>query len=182
MTQQVALPVAVLDSSVLVPRWSRYCLQELAARPSPAYVPVWSEWIIAETWRVLTQQWLARTASPDQFEERTLPGNANRMLRFLLPVMRVVSLRGYAGRGPWPELTDNDDVPIWQTAVAAGAHLVVSNNVRHFPPLIEGRHTYGGIEYLTAIEFIEDLLGEDAEQVYGSPLPAGAAVRSQRGR
>src|SRR5919109_4671522 len=43
------------------------------------------------------------------------------MLRYLLPVMRVVTLRGYTGPDPWPGLTDPNDVPIWQTAVVAGA-------------------------------------------------------------
>ncbi|MBI4498980.1 MAG: PIN domain-containing protein [Chloroflexi bacterium] len=182
MTQQLALPLAVLDSSVLVPRWARVSLQCLAARQDPLYAPVWSEWIIAETWRVLTQQWLTRAPNPDQFDEATLRRAANGMLHYLLPVMRLVSLRAYTGSGPWPDLTDEDDAPIWQTAVVAGAQYVVSNNIGDFPPLVQGRHVYAGIEYLTAIEFIEDILGEDAEQIYGAPLPAGAAVRSRRGR
>jgi hypothetical protein len=180
--QERDLPMAVLDSSVLVPRWSRHCLQYLAARPSPPYVPVWSEWIIAETWRVLTQQWLTRIAAADQFDEATLKQGANGMLRFLLPVMRHVSLRDYAGSAPWPELTDPDDAPIWHTAVIVGAQYVISHNTRHFPPLAGGRHVYRDVEYVTAIEFIEDVLGEDAERVYTAPLPAGAPVRSRRGR
>jgi hypothetical protein len=32
--------------------------------------------------------------------------------------------------------------------------------VADFPPLVQGRHIYRGIEYLTAIEFVEDVLGE----------------------
>jgi hypothetical protein len=102
------------------------------------------------------------------------------MLRYLLPVMHFVSLRGYAGPAPWPALPDPDDVPIWETAVVAGAQFVVSLNTRHFPPLTQGRHAYGGVEYLTAIEFVEDVLGESAAAVNGGPLPAGAQVRSRR--
>lgn len=45
---------AVLDASVLVSRWSRLVLQALASGGAPSFVPVWSEWTIAETWRVLT--------------------------------------------------------------------------------------------------------------------------------
>lgn len=41
------------------------------------------------------------------------------------------------------------------------------------------RHLYHGVEFLTAIEFIADVLGEDAAVLYGQPLPAGV-VRSQR--
>ena len=39
---------------------------------------------------------------------------------------------------------------------------------------------HGGVEYLTAIEFVEDVLGADAVQFYGAPLPAGALLRSRR--
>lgn len=102
------------------------------------------------------------------------------MLDRLLPVMRFVSLRGYAGPPPWPGLTDPDDAPIWQTAVLADAQYVVSQNVRDFPPLVRGRHIYRGVEYLTAIEFIEDALGRNATAVYDAPLPAAAGLRSGR--
>jgi hypothetical protein len=134
------LPVVVLDTSVLVPRWSRFVLQRLAARAEPPFVPTWSEWIIAETWRTLAWRWLNRADHPDEFEWTSLTRTANEMLRYFLPVMRLVSLRGYTGPGPWPELTDEDDVPIWQTAIVAGAQYVVSHNFRDFPPLVDGRH------------------------------------------
>ena len=49
-------PVAVLDSSVLVPHWSRVVLQKPAAGSDSPDVPVRSEWVIAEPWRVLTYQ------------------------------------------------------------------------------------------------------------------------------
>jgi hypothetical protein len=41
------------------------------------------------------------------------------------------------------------------------------------------RHLYHDVEFLTAIEFIEAVLGEDAAALYGRPLPAGV-VRSRR--
>lgn len=173
-------PAAVLDSSVLVPTWSRFVLQRLAAAPDSPYSPVWSEWIIAETWRVLTWRWLAQAARSDQAEWRALSRAANRMLRQLLHVMRLVSLQGYAGPEPWSGLRDEEDAPIWQTAVVAGAQYVVSHNLRDFPPLVQGRHVYRGVEYLTAIEFVEDVLGENAVELYGAPLPRGALIRSGR--
>jgi hypothetical protein len=174
-----AIP-AVLDSGVLVPVWSRLVLQRLAARPSPSFTPVWSEWIIAETWRVLTWRWLVRAGRTDTAEWRNLSRAANAMLRELLPVMVLVSLRETVQVAPWPSLRDEDDAPIWQTAVAAGARYVVSQNVAHFPPLRDGRRTYNTVEYVTAIEFIEDVLGEDAAAILGTPLPAGALLRSRR--
>jgi hypothetical protein len=174
------VPRVVLDSSVLVQVWSRFVLQRLAARPAPGFAPVWSEWIIAETWRVLAWRWLARAGSADLAEWRRLSRAANAMLRHLLPVMMLVSLRDAPVVAPWPALSDEADAPIWGTAVVAGARYVVSQNLADFPPLEDGRHVYDGIEYLTVIEFIEDVLGENAALVFGSPLPRGAMVRSGR--
>jgi hypothetical protein len=39
----------VLDSSVLVPVWSRLLLSTLAAAQPIHYTAIWCEWIIAET-------------------------------------------------------------------------------------------------------------------------------------
>ena len=91
-------------------------------------------------------------------------------------VRTLVALRA------WPELSDEDDRPIWQTAVVAGAQYVVSQNVRHFPPLAQGHHIHGGVEYVTAIELIEDVLGESAAAAYDRPLPVQSALRSGRAR
>jgi hypothetical protein len=98
----------VLDSSVLVPVWSRLVLQRLAAAPHQRFRPAWSEWVIAETWRVLTWRWLAKHGPND---EAALTRAANRMLRRLLSVMRMASIRNYAGPVPWPTLRDADDNP-----------------------------------------------------------------------
>jgi hypothetical protein len=171
----------VLDSSVLVPSWSRIRLQELASEPEAKFAPCWSEWIIAETWRILTQQWFRRHGPVHAVDVGRLRYAANEMMRYLLPVMRLVTLRGYSGPDPWPGLTDQDARPIWQTAVAAGTRYVISQNTRHFPPLEGGRHVYKGIEYLTAIEFIEDVLGADPAPG-GRSLPPGASLRSLRRR
>ena len=42
------------------------------------------------------------------------------LLRRLLSVMSLVSIREFIGQDPWPGLRDEDDAPIWATAVAAG--------------------------------------------------------------
>lgn len=102
VTEAPGLPVAVVDSSVLAFRWSRFILQQLAERKNPLYVPVWSEWIIAETWRTLAFFWLNRAGDPFESVWPSLTRAANDMLNRLLPVMRFVSLRDYTGPAPWP--------------------------------------------------------------------------------
>jgi hypothetical protein len=179
--QSDAHPFAVLDSSALVPRWARERLQQLALPPGPAFTPFWSEWIIAETWRVLAERWFRLLTAGTTPDLPRLRRDANAMMRHLLPVMRLVTLRGYGGPPPWPGLTDVNDYPIWHTAIVAGAQYVVSQNTRHFPPLVDGRHVYEGVEYVTAIEFIEDVLGASAAED-GEPLPPGASLRSRRRR
>lgn len=180
-------PVAVLDTTVLVANWSRLALQFLAERPSPSYHPAWSEWIIAETWRVLTWKWAQRGLA-----WADLSTSANSMLRHLVKVMTLVSLRDAAGPGPPPPIIDPNDVPVWTTALLANARYIVSDNTRDFPPLIEERavidgrecllvrHKYGNIEWVTAIEFIQDVLGENPEDILRRPLPQSGIVRSRR--
>lgn len=102
------------------------------------------------------------------------------MLRQLLPVMTLVSLHDAVEVTPWPELLDDEDAPIWQTAVLAQAQYVVSHNLADFPPLVGDRHIYAGIEYLTTSEFISDVLGEDIAEIYGASLPNQALIRSGR--
>lgn len=93
---------------------------------------------------------------------------------------------------PSPPISDPNDMPVWATAVLASAQYVVSDNTHDFPPLVEeritidgqerlvARHRYQGVEYLTAIEFIEDVLGQKPEAILGRPLPKTGVVRSQR--
>ena len=66
-----APPRAVLDSSVLVPAWSRILLSTLAATWPVSYTPIWCEWIIAETRRVLTMQRLRRLTRVTAADERS---------------------------------------------------------------------------------------------------------------
>lgn len=172
----------MLDSSVLIPFWSRFALQRLAARERPAVIPVWSEWIVAETWRVLTWRWLVNSPSATPDDWRRLSSTANDMMRYLLPIMHHTSLRNYSGPDPWPTLRDPNDIPIWDTATAAGARYVISHNTNDFPPLVDGRHRWQGIEYLTAIEFIQDLLHEDITSLTPAPIVPSSLLRSRRTR
>jgi len=136
---------------------------------------------VAETWRILTFRWLTSgsgdLADPD---DTRLRQTAMAMMRHLLQVMELVTVRGYAGPPPWPELTDVDDEPVWQTATVGRAHYVVSHNTRHFPPLVNGRHEHGGVEYLTAVELIEELLGQEVAERFTGLVRPSALVRSRR--
>jgi hypothetical protein len=176
------LLIAVLDTSVLVPRWSRITLQRLALEPLRRYQPVWSEWIIAETWRVLVRNRTEREGRAGRAVDWDLMHRqANDMMWHLLEAMSMASL---AGRKPlpkpWPELRDPDDAPIWATAQLAKAQFVISHDVRHFPPLAADRHVFQGIEYVTTVEFVEDVLGLNLASTYGEPLPSRNIVRSER--
>lgn len=143
----------------------------------PLYQPLWSEWIIAETWRVLTQRRLARGDNPQAISRQ-----ANTMMRLLLPIMELAPLRhALASSNTWPDLLDADDAPIWDTAVAGRAQFVISYNTTDFPPLIDelhgahrcSRHVWRGIEYLTPAEFFVDLLGLTIPELSGrwNPTP-----------
>ena len=178
-------PRAVLDASVLVPRWSRGALRRLALLDPAPYQPVWSTAIVGEVWRVLTTQRLRR-GDPTA----VIASAAHAMWRWLDPIMAVVpAATPPPGVLPSP-LRDPRDEHLWNAALHASAAYVVSHNTRRFPPpvpLSPGagsalRHLAHGVEFVTAIEFIEEVLGFDAATLYGAPIPAGGIVRSARSR
>lgn len=179
-------PVAVLDTSVLYPAWSRVLLQRLAGGDPPRFRGVWSGEIVRELWRTLTAQSMARGRSPEAAR--------NQVRGMLYPLHQALVLVDGAGRSPATPpspLRDPGDEHLWNAAVNAGAHYVVSHNTRDFPPptlvtaraademVQAARHLYQNVEFLTAIEFIEGVLDEDAAVLYGRPLPAGV-VRGRR--
>jgi hypothetical protein len=181
-------PIALLDANVLVSAWSRKLLRDLAATEPPRFVGVRSSAIIAETWRVLTVQRLNAGSSAS-----ALSRDAHEMWTKLDPVLRIAEASRRPPDTPPSPLRDRRDEHLWNAALNAGAQYVVSHNTRHFPPAMEVsmssdegarqavRHLAHGIEFLTAIEFIEDVLGEDAAALYNQHLPSGI-IRSQRSR
>lgn len=175
-------PRAVLDSSVLVPAWSRLLLSTLAVAQPALYSPIWCEWIIAETWRVLAVQRLRRLPSITVADERQLSASANAMLTALLQVMSFVTVVPPFDPA-WPEATDAEDLPIWSAALRSGAQFVISHNLRDFPPRnAHGLCAYEGIEFITAADFVSAILGLDLDAVAPVPIPpTGRLVHQRRG-
>jgi hypothetical protein len=180
-------PIAVLDTSVLVPVWSRLALRQLAMGRERRYRPIWSEWIIAETWYVLADR-----AAREGTDRALVSSQAKQMLRYFLSAMGLVSVAIRPLAMPRSPFADPDDEAIWVTSIIGNAQYIVSHNTSDFPPLVEEtiahegrtfraqRHLYEGVEFLTAIEFIEDVLGEDAAAALRRPLPARGVIRSRR--
>jgi hypothetical protein len=161
---------AVLDASVLVARWSRLALSAAAVPSDRRFQPIWSEWIIAETWRVLAVRWL-RQSPAHLHDDAALTRAANAMLLALLPTMEVISVAP-PFEAAWPELRDHYDRPVWAAALRAGASFVISHNLIDFPPRDrDGLCRYAGIEYVTAENFIREVLLIEPERLLPAGLP-----------
>lgn len=185
MTSLKAPPVAVLDTSVLYPVWSRVLLRRLATGQPASIRGIWSREIARELWRTFSAWGVARGLAPEQAQHQ-----AGATLYPLQQVLILVDGDHRPPGAPASPLPDPDDAHLWNAALNGGAAYIVSHNTRHFPPAEQidtagesvSRHLSHGIEFLTAIEFIEDVLGFDAATLYGAPLPAGGLVRSDRSR
>lgn len=144
------------------------------------FSPVWCEWIIAETWRVLTVQQLRRLPSLTAADERRLSASANSMLTTLLQVMTFVSVVPPFDPA-WIGIGDMNDLPIWSAALRTGARFIVSHNVRDFPPRnADGLCAYAGIEFVTTESFVCDVLGLDAAEVAPVGIPPSGHIAHQR--
>jgi hypothetical protein len=145
-----------LDTGVLLGARNR---EFLAAADLGYFRGYWSVWIAAEFARVRTE-WIARRASRDLARppdvkarlERSR-GKVNAEVATLARVLTLVDYLPAAGAGlGW--LTDEDDRPIMQTAIAAGVPgTLVTDNSRDFP-LGEVRN---GILLLGSAPFLEAL-------------------------
>lgn len=116
--------------------------------------------------------------------------SAHAMWQWLDPVMLTVPASAPPPGAPPCPLRDPRDEHLWSAALHANAAYIISHNTRDFPSPIMNeadsavrfQHLAHGVEFLTAIEFAEDVLRFDAATLYGAPLPARAAIRSHRSR
>ena len=136
--------IAVLDANVLYGITPTDLLITLAVRD--AYRPHWSEAILDETVRNLTTN--RPDLDPDKITRRF--------------VLMNLALDG-ASIPPPPnvlvgEMTnDINDRHVLATAVMAGADVIVTENLRHFPPTSCAPH---GIIAMSLDDFISELLDE----------------------
>lgn len=171
---------AVLDTSTLIPVWSRLLLADLAATRPVRYVPIWCEWIIAETWRVLTVKRVRQHPTFTVADEGRLSNSANAMLTALLQVMEMVSVVP-PFTAAWASASDANDLPIWNAALRSGAQFVISHNLRDFPPRnADGLCAYEGVEFITVENFVVDVLGLGLETVAVMPIPNGGRIAHRR--
>lgn len=63
-------PVAVLDTSVLYPVWSRLLLQRLAAGRPLRFRGIWSREIARELWRTFSARGEAHGLAPEQAQQQ----------------------------------------------------------------------------------------------------------------
>jgi len=155
-------------------------LSTLAAARPILYTPVWCEWIIAETWRVLTVRRLRGLPAITAADERQLSASANAMLTALLQVMTFESVVPPFDPA-WPMASDANDLPIWSAAVRSGARFVVSHNLRDFPPRdADGLCAYNGVEFITTANFVGEILGLDIDVVTLLSIPPAGRIAHRR--
>ena len=151
----VALERVVLDSSVLL---GGYRLQLSAGAALGYYTVYWSSWIVAELVRNRTE-WIAVRAVSDRCDLAELRRRFRESRRRVNAVMddlaRTLRSVDYAqtSRKDLNWLRDRDDWPIMQTALAAQADTLVTDNSRDFP-LGEQRNgtlILGPAEFLAAV-------------------------------
>lgn len=170
---EAAFERVTLDTGVLLGGRNR----EILAATDLGYLRgYWSVWIAAEFARVRTE-WIARRASrdianPTDMNAR-LQRSRDKVNSEVATIARVLTLVDYlsAAGADLGWLTDEDDRPIMQTAIAAGVPgTLVTDNQRDFP-LGEVRN---GVLILGSASFLETL--------YQTYTDAPAAIAAYLGR
>ena len=154
---------AVVDTSALFGTNHRADLQQLAE--TGIYTAIWSPWIVAELNRVLTWHWFTQVAPNDVSDKSRVrcAQAAKTLMALLTPVFATVDPKP-PYPAAWQGLTDPWDVPIWAAAKIGGAEYAVSENMHDFPPAgDDGRHVFGGVEYLTVDAFVAMFTGDVGE-------------------
>jgi predicted nucleic acid-binding protein len=130
--------ITFLDTCVLAPMPVMDTLLRLAEEPA-FYVPKWSRHVLQELQRTLT----------DKFGYT--PTQVSRRIEAMDSMFPSAMVTGYDGLIDSME-NDPKDRHVLAAAVRCGAHAIVSDNVKHFPP--ESLAPYS-IECLTANQFLE---------------------------
>ena len=130
--------ITLLDTCVLAPMPVMDTLLRLAEEPA-SYTPKWSHHIIQELQRTLTDKF---HYSPQQVQRR---------IEAMESTFPSALVTGYENLIDSME-NDPKDRHVLAAAVKCGAHAIVSDNVKHFPP--ESLAPYD-IECLTADQFLK---------------------------
>ena len=139
------LLAAVLDANALFP--IALCDTLLRAAVEQLYRPFWSAEILDEVERNLIAH------------RRATPELARRRLEMMSRALPGAMVTGYAGLVPL--LTNNPkDRHVLATAIHAGAHVVVTQNLHDFPAAVLGPY---GIQAQAPDEFLQDLLAAESE-------------------
>jgi hypothetical protein len=126
----------VVDSSVLIGPNS----PQVVAGAALGYFRVyWSPWIVSEyvrnriEWVVTRPHWDPAGKAERKEQLQYVRGRVNHAINYLSRVLVNVDYH-MAPAADLSWLNDPDDHPIMQTALAAGADVLVSDNTRDFPP------------------------------------------------
>ena len=135
MSRSPAPERVVMDSSALLSD----CRSRLVAAAHLGYAECfWSTWIVAEVARVRTE-WIAQRAARERCDgvetRRRLEASRQRVNLMMAELSSDLRSVDYHDAPPedlsW--LADLDDWPIMQTALVAGAQVLVTHNGKDFP-------------------------------------------------
>lgn len=155
--------VACLDASVLIPQPTVDILLRLAE--ADIYRPVWSAEILDEVARNLITRW--ETATPERVQRRLEAMNR------AFPDAQIATPRSVPSI---PHQVDEKDRHVVATALAARAHVIVTNNVRDFAT----SELASELDLLvqTADEFLTDQWGIDRRAAAAALARQVAALRN----
>ena len=152
-------PIAVIDTDVLFRPRCRAVI--LHAIQQGLLIGVWSPNIIAELFRIITVQWIAKYGSGRAPLDELSTGSKI-LLETLLGSLVLVDTGPRDDRN-YPRLTDLDDLHLIAAGKLATASLIVSNNRRDFPAADDQvRHLYDGLEFVTYAELVARLSIDEA--------------------
>jgi hypothetical protein len=129
----------------------------LAALEERLVEPFWSPHIIGELYHGLTLDRILKSGWPLSRDARhAMTREAEIMMDRLTSVFSLVD--SSQPHSSWPDPKDVDDQHLFVAAKRCDAGLVISENVRDFPPRAQsGKHAYEGVEYITYAALLKRL-------------------------